>query len=245
VPGLLRRAVERFAALLPVSTDNISLDFKVKQFLKGTRYPNPMRNQAWLGSFTPDEQQSLFSADVKRELAGFNPYGRLLDLESEHAQDSPLNRLTYQYFNGYLTDDILFKVDRTSMACSLEARSPFLDHTFAGFVCTIPERLRLHRLKTKYIFKRSLRGLVPPEILARSKKGFGIPVAKLILGGLREQFLREFEAEKIKREGFFNPLLVTTLLNDHMAGRRDNRKLLWTLMMFQLWLKNYLGEDGL
>src|SRR5262249_33297090 len=149
--------------------------------------------------------------------------------------DSALNRLTYQYFNCYLTDNILFKVDRTSMACSLEARSPFLDHTFAGFVCSIPERMRLRRLKTKYILKRSLRGRVPPEIISRKKKGFGIPVAKLILGGLREQFLHEFEEGKIKREGFFNPKSVTKLLSDHMAGKRDNRKLLWTLMMFQLW----------
>lgn len=241
IPNFLRSAVEWGANFLPVSTDNFSLDFKIKQFLKGARYANPMRNQAWIGSFTPDEQQLLFSADVNRELAGFNPYSKLMELENEHAQDSPLNRLTYQYFNCYLTDNILFKVDRTSMACSLEARSPFLDHTFAEFVCSIPENLRLKGLQAKYILKRSLKNRLPEEILARSKKGFGIPVAKLILGQLKEDFQREFDAEKIKKEGFFNPNFTTKLFADHIAGKRDNRKLLWTLMMFQLWSKHYLN----
>lgn len=240
VPALLRSTIERMAALLPVSTDNFSFDFKVKQFLKGVHYANPMRNQAWIGSFTPEEQHGLFSTEVQRELSSFNPYCKLMELESEHAQDSPLNRLTYQYFNCYLTDNILFKVDRTSMACSLEARSPFLDHTFAEFVCTIPEHLRMRYLKSKYILKRALRGRVPTQILARGKKGFGIPVAKLIMGGLKQLFLDEFEPAKIKREGFFNPEFISRLLNDHMAGKRDNRKLLWTLMMFQLWRRNYL-----
>ncbi|MEW6730452.1 MAG: asparagine synthase (glutamine-hydrolyzing) [Acidobacteriota bacterium] len=243
VPAAVRATVERVATLLPVSVNNFSFDFKVKQFLKGARYANPMRNQAWIGSFTPEEQHELLSTEIQRELAGFNPYGRLIELESEHAQDSPLNRLTYQYFNCYLTDNILFKVDRTSMACSLEARSPLLDHNFAEFVCAIPEWLRLRHLKSKYIFKRSLRGRVPIEILKRSKKGFGIPVAKLILGGLRDLFVSEFRIEKIKREGFFNPVYVTRLLDEHLAGKRDNRKLLWTLMMFQLWRKYYLNDS--
>ncbi|MBI4853939.1 MAG: asparagine synthase (glutamine-hydrolyzing) [Acidobacteria bacterium] len=241
VPKPFQAAISWAANLLPVSTDNFSLDFKIKQFLKGARYQNPMRNQAWIGSFTPDEQQELFSSDVNRELAGFNPYSKLTELENEHAQDSPLNRLTYQYFNCYLTDNILFKVDRTSMACSLEARSPFLDHTFAEYVCSLPEYLRLNGLKTKYILKRSLTSKIPSEIINRRKKGFGIPVAKLILGGLREEFKHEFEAEKIKREGFFNPNFTSKLLSDHLEGKKDNRKLLWTLMMFQLWSKNYLS----
>ncbi len=241
IPKVFRSAIEWGANLLPVSTDNFSFDFKVKQFLKGARYPNPIRNQAWIGSFTPDEQQLLFSSDVNRELAGFNPYSKLMELENEHAQDSPLNRLTYQYFNCYLTDNILFKVDRTSMACSLEARSPFLDHNFAEFVCSIPEHLRLKGLKAKYILKRSLVGKLPEEILSRGKKGFGIPVAKLILGQLRKDFQQEFDAEKIKKEGFFNPNFTSKLLAEHVAGKRDNRKLLWTLMMFQLWSKHYLN----
>lgn len=242
VPQGVRSTIERMANLLPVSTDNFSFDFKVKQFLKGARYANPMRNQAWIGSFTPEEQHELFSAEVQRELAGFNPFGKLMELESEHAQDSPLNRLTYQYFNCYLTDNILFKVDRTSMATSLEARSPFLDHTFAEYVCSLPESLRLKRFKSKYILKRSLKGRVPDEILNRAKKGFGIPVAKLILGGLRKLFEEEFQIDKVKREGFFNAPFVNRLMTDHMSGRRDNRKQLWTLMMFQLWRKNYLQE---
>jgi asparagine synthase (glutamine-hydrolysing) len=241
LPRWLRRLIGQSAKYLPVSTDNLSLDFKIKQFLKGTSYQNPWRNQVWIGSFTPEEQQQLLAPEIQRELGDFNPYNRLLELETEHAQDSPLNRLTYQYLNCYLSDNILCKVDRTSMASSLEARSPFLDHNFAEFVCALPEHLRLRGNIGKYLLKVGLRGRLPATILRRPKKGFGIPVAKLILGGLREQVIAEFQPDKLRQEGFFNPDYVQKLLTNHLAGRQDNRKLLWTLLMFQLWYKNYLS----
>jgi asparagine synthase (glutamine-hydrolysing) len=127
------------------------------------------------------------------------------------------------------------------MASSLEARSPFLDHNFAEFVCALPEHLRLRGNIGKYLLKVGLRGRLPATILRRPKKGFGIPVAKLILGGLREQVIAEFQPDKLRQEGFFNPDYVQKLLTNHLAGRQDNRKLLWTLLMFQLWYKNYLS----
>jgi asparagine synthase (glutamine-hydrolysing) len=237
VPRLLRRGAERLAAWLPVSTKNFSFDFKVRQFLKGAAYPEPLRTQVWLGSFSPPELDDLLTDEVKSELAGFDPFAAANGDGAAGPREGAgwLNRLIYRYCKSYLTDDILFKVDRASMAASLEARAPFLDVDFVAFVNRLPPALKLRGRTTKYLLKRALEGKVPHEVLYRPKKGFGIPVAQWLREDARALAQEAFEPACLRRTGLFRPDAVGRLFEEHVSGRKNNRKPLWTLLMFCLW----------
>jgi len=225
------RMVRPLAEMLPASRENLSLDFKIKRFLRGIGPAPEIRDQIWLASFTPSEQRALL-----QDGAEIDEFQDVVEAAAHCNSPDPMDRLSYLYCKFYLQDDILTKVDRASMACSLEVRAPFLDYTFVEFVNSIPFHLKLKGLTSKYILKRAMRDKLPPDILARRKKGFGIPVAQWLASELRPLALDMFSEARIQRQGLFNPGEVTRLLNEHLSGKKDNRKQLWTLLMFQLWL---------
>jgi len=131
-------------------------------------------------------------------------------------------------------------VDRTSMANSLEVRVPYLDHRLVEFACGLPANMKLNGLTTKYILKKTAKEMLPNEIIHRTKKGFGVPVAKWIKDELKDFILDILDEKKIKREGVFNPKFIGDLLEDHFNGTKDNRKLIWTLVVFELWRTNWI-----
>jgi asparagine synthase (glutamine-hydrolysing) len=147
--------------------------------------------------------------------------------------------LIYLYVVTYLQDDILVKVDRASMACSLEVRAPFLDVDLVGFLSSVPPGLKLHRLRGKEILKRAMAGRLPPGIAGRRKKGFGIPVAEWLKGPLRGLLEDELSVSRLRSQGLFQPEVVRQLVLEHISGRRDHRKQLWTLLVFQLWHRRW------
>jgi asparagine synthase (glutamine-hydrolysing) len=243
VPGFIHtRLVTPLAQRLPVSTRNMSLDFRIKQFLKGIGYPAAIRNQVWLGSFSRDEQPHILNKDVMTSLNGFNPYSEIMDAEHGMRFRDPTEEIIYLYSRFYLADDILTKVDRASMACSLEVRAPFLDVDFAEFVNSLPSRYKLRGLTRKYILKKSLENKLPHDILYRKKKGFGIPLSKWIKKDLLHMLLDIFSPARIRQAGIFNASAVTQLIDDHVSGARDNRKQIWTLLMFEQWRTNYAAS---
>ena len=230
------RLVWPLVSRLPVSTDNFSLDFKVKQFLRGARYGQALRNQVWLGAFDAEEQSGLLNGG----LDGIDPYDDLTRAAREVSAADPVERLIALYCRFYLADDILVKADRASMATSLEVRAPFLDYTLVDWLGTMPSNLKLHGMTTKYILKKAMADRLPPGIAARGKKGFGIPVAKWFKGELRELACDTLSEARIRDQGLFEWPAVSRLLDDHFKGVRDNRKQLWTLFMFQLWYDEYV-----
>jgi asparagine synthase (glutamine-hydrolysing) len=234
VPRLLHdRLVVPLADRLPVSTANFSFDFKVKRFLRGAAAPASERHPVWLGSFTPAEQREVLLRPAGDPLeAHRRPFG-------EAPTGDHLERLVYLYAKTYLQDDILVKVDRASMACSLEVRAPFLDVELAEFLGRVPARLKLHRFDTKHLLKRAMADALPAGIAARAKKGFGVPVAEWIKGELREAVQDELSPERLRQQGLFEPGAVQRLLAEHLSGHRDHRKPLWTLFVFQLWHRRW------
>lgn len=230
------RIIRPLAERLPVSDDNFSFDFKVKRFLRGIGPRSAIRDQIWLGAFTPAEQRSLLAGNAPQ----IDGYEDVLAAEKNCASRNGLERLIYLYCKFYLQDCILTKVDRASMACSLEVRAPFLDYTFVEFANSIPAALKLKGLNSKYILKKAMQNKLPREIIGRGKKGFGIPVAKWFRNGARSLMLDALSESQIRRQGIFNPAEVSRLVDEHLRGRKDNRKQLWTLFIFQLWLENHL-----
>jgi asparagine synthase (glutamine-hydrolysing) len=134
---------------------------------------------------------------------------------------------------------VLTKVDRASMACSLEVRVPLLDRRVVELAASLPMRLKLRGLTTKWALKRAVRGMLPEDILARPKKGFGVPLARWFREELRPLLREACAPDLIRRAGLFRPEVVARLLAEHDAGRRDHRKKLYTLLAFQLWAERY------
>jgi asparagine synthase (glutamine-hydrolysing) len=235
----LHPLLTRLGNLLPVSDDNISFDFKVKKFLSGIGYPDTIRNYVWLGSFSfPDLEESLSSTirpqfDQKRLIEEISLYEKGFPLQDR------MTLLQYLDLKLYFQESILVKVDRASMASSLEVRAPFLDHELVEFVMGLPSNLKLKGFTSKYLLKKAVRNILPVEILQRKKKGFGVPIAKWIKGPLKELFMDLLSPNRIQREGFLDPHYVEVLLQDHLKNRRDNRKQLWTLLIWQLWVDRY------
>ncbi len=131
------------------------------------------------------------------------------------------------------------------MSTSLEVRVPFLNRDLLDFGTQLPLELKLRRLTTKYLLKKSMRGILPDRVINRPKKGFNMPVAEWLTSSLKELLLDMLAEERIVRQSLFDYSYIHQLLDDHLARRRDNRKLLWTLLMFQLWYQRYVEETGL
>jgi asparagine synthase (glutamine-hydrolysing) len=223
---------------VPVSTDNFSFDFKLKRFLRGARSPAELRHPLWLGSFAPDEQARLLrgtAADCFEEQRA---------AYTQAPTRNKLERLIYLYAKTYLQDDILVKVDRASMASSLEVRAPFLDVELVEFLGRVPPRLKLRRFDTKHLLKRAMADALPPGIAGRAKKGFGIPVAEWFKGELREPLQDELSPARLVQQGIFEPAEVQRLVSEHLSGRADHRKQLWSLFVFQLWHRRWADQSG-
>jgi asparagine synthase (glutamine-hydrolysing) len=239
VPQLLHESlVISLVDRLPVSTSNFSVDFKLKRFVRGAKQPPDTRHAVWLGSLSPDEQRALMTR------TSGDPFTEQRQAFAAAPTRDPLERLVYQYASTYLQDDILVKVDRASMANSLEVRAPFLDVELVEFLGRVPPRLKLRRFDTKHLLKRAMTGVLPSGIPARKKKGFGIPLGEWFKGELREPLQDELSPERLRQQGFFEPQEVQRLISEHLSGRRDHRKPLWTLFVFQLWHRRWLERRG-
>jgi asparagine synthase (glutamine-hydrolysing) len=239
LPEILKRSVKTLASRLPVSHADVSADFRIKQFLRGAGVSSEIRFFIWMGSFTESEKKELLTSDLRATLAPDNTYEDVFAYVRESGLNKDLERILYLSMKLYLQDDILVKVDRASMANGLEVRCPLLDQDFVEFACRLPMQYKLHGLKTKYLLKRAAAGILPDQIINRKKKGFGIPISKWLTGELKSYMLDYLGEEKIRRQGFFNYPYVKRLIDDHLEKRKDNRKFLWTLLIFQIWHERF------
>jgi asparagine synthase (glutamine-hydrolysing) len=192
-----------------------------------------------MGSFAAEERTTLLSPEM-RDVVAAGGQVRLADEDGLDARD-PLNQVLLMDMRLYLENDILVKLDRASMMASLEGRVPLLNNDFVEHATGLPLDMKLRGLQSKFLLRRALRGILPDAILNRPKKGFGIPVADWFRGPLKQQMQSVLSSDRIARKGFFDPATVTRLIGDHLAGRRDNRKQLWTLFVFELWHDGYVS----
>jgi asparagine synthase (glutamine-hydrolysing) len=242
VQARLGAAAQSLAGLLPVSRKNFSFDFKVKRFAQGLGFPPDLRHQAWMGSFLPAELSGVLAAGVRDDALAEDPYAVVERFRDRSGARDAYDQQVYQYARLYLTGDVLVKVDRASMACALEVRAPLLDTRIVEFAAAIPGELRLKGMTTKYLLKEAVRPWLPAEIIDRPKKGFGVPIGSWLRGPLRPLAEALLAPEKLRREGYFEPTWVRRLLDEHLAGKADHRKPLWTLLAFELWLERFGPE---
>ena len=193
--------------------------------------------------FTNLNRRSLYTSDFARQLGPGGYVANLFNKLVENVKsDEPIDRLLYLDSKTYLPGDILTKVDRMSMAVSLEARAPLLDHKLIEFVTRVPAALKLAGLETKHLLKRAVRDLVPAEILNRPKQGFGVPIQEWINQQLRSRIRDTLSDARTKQRGYIDSHYVSVLLDEHERGRRDHSMSLWALVMLELWHRQFL--DG-
>jgi asparagine synthase (glutamine-hydrolysing) len=190
--------------------------------------------------FHADERRALYSEDLVDELTG-SPAERVLAARLGRFRDLPSrSRMMRLDFETYLPEDVLTKVDRMSMAHSIESRVPLLDNRVVDFAATVPARMKLANGRQKHLLKEVAASILPPGIVDRRKQGFGVPLGVWFRGGLTN-FLREvLTAPRTRQRGYFSPAFVDRLVREHVGGRRDHTLRLWQLLVFELWHRRYL-----
>ncbi|MGQ0560261.1 MAG: asparagine synthase (glutamine-hydrolyzing), partial [Gemmatimonadota bacterium] len=241
LPAPVHAAARVAAAALPVSHGNFSFGFKVQSFLRGAAAQAPMNRALWLSSFAPGEQRALLREALWREGgAGENAFAAITRAWQQSAAAEPLARATHLDAVTYLPNDILMKVDRASMRVALEVRAPFLARDVVDLAFAVPDAFRMKRVTGKRMLRAAVEDLLPASILERPKKGFGIPVAAWLNGPLRELVNDLFAQDAVERAGLFDYDEIRRMLTAHRSRKRDYRKPLWTLLVFELWRQNYL-----
>ena len=236
LPEWIIHAMRLCADRLPTSMNNLSFDFRLKQFLKGMSYKGLVRSQVWLGAFSDRDSEKLLAPSLQKQAS--RAYSTLSQL-TPGGNTHWMQALQAFYFQFYLQGDILVKVDRASMANSLEVRSPFLDDRLVQSMLGMPASLKMKSGVPKYFLKKAMVGRLPSNIIYRGKKGFGIPIAKWIRQDLRNEFEATLSGAELKKDGLFSPAEVRRLLDEHHSGKTDNRKKLWTLYVFQKWKRQW------
>ena len=238
LPSPVIHALRSMAALLPSSDKDIAFDFRVKQFLRGFGENARHTHTRWLGGFLPEEKSALLHPELAHALRGTHGLEPIDDVyRGSTLAPGSLNGTILAYLRTYLPDDILFKVDRASMYASLEVRAPFLDVEVVELINSLPQDLKRRGANGKYLLKRLMRGKLPDAIIDRPKKGFGIPLSAWLREDLRPLCEDLLDAPLLRQQGYFNAPYIERLKREHMTGRANHRKLLWTLMAFQLWLR--------
>ena len=241
LPAVLREGVIRQAVgLLPSSELKRGRVRSVKRFLRAASLPPVERYLQWVSVFNPEAKRELYTDEFRRETEGADVRRWLAPWFARANGAGVVDASLLADTMTYLPNDLLVKVDIASMAVSLEARSPFLDHHVIEFAARLPERLKLRGLTTKYILKRTLTKLLPPQNLSRSKMGFGVPVGHWFRGQM-QPFLREhLLSEKAAGRGYLRPEGVARLVEEHTRGERDHTHQLWTLLMLELWFRRFI-----
>ncbi len=240
VPKFIRnKLIKRIVHLLPASKKRLSFEFKAKKFISGIDYPPEVSNYIWWGAYNPAEKEKLFTPELKSHLEE-DPYLPVFNHSENCQARQAMDRLSYLDMKLYLQDDLLVKVDRMSMANSLEIRVPFLDHDFVDLATSIPSSLKLKGLRTKYILKKTMSRHLPREAIHRPKIGFDIPLGVWIKNELRDFTLSVLSPSNLKNHGFFNGSYIKKLLEEHFEGLHNHRQLLWPLIIFQFWYDEYM-----
>ena len=202
------------------------------------------RYAAWGAHFSPRERQQLYADSFQSIVACSDPEGLFSKVFEESDADNCTDAALDADVALYLADDLLVKMDRASMAHSLEARSPFLDHTLMEFVASLSPKMKLAGNQKKYLLKASLRGEIPDEILDRPKMGFCVPLARWFQEDLREMAHDVLLSSRAKQRGYFSALGIERLLTEHCSHQVDHGSHLWDLLVFELWNRTFVDGDG-
>jgi asparagine synthase (glutamine-hydrolysing) len=243
IPRLVREQVlEPAIEAIPAAGDSRSLFGKARRFLSVAGRPAGERYLRWTSAIADELKRELCTGEFLTRTSRAQAIFHVQPWFEGNGEMDIVDRGLMADTARYLPNDLLVKVDIATMAVSLEARSPFLDHRLMEFAASLPAGYKLRRLTTKHLLKRALRGLLPPENLSRSKMGFGVPIGRWMRTDLNDFLRANVLSEKALNRGYFRPKVVRQLVDDHAEGRRDYSSQLWTLLMLELWHQELLDK---
>jgi asparagine synthase (glutamine-hydrolysing) len=229
-----------FRALAPLAGIRPAvLPYRVRRALELLSHPAPRRYARLMSYFGPEQKRALYSDALRDELCDVDSYRLFEEAFAASAAEDDVGRAIDTDVNTYLPGDLLPKVDITTMAHSLEARSPLLDHHLLEWAAGLPTRMKVRSGGTKLIMKRALAEWLPPEVVNRPKMGFGVPLAAWLRGELRDYAYDLLTDRTAGRRGLFRPAAVSKLLREHDAGI-DRSRQLWALIQFEQWHRIFL-----
>lgn len=240
LPKVVKRNIlEPMADRLPPTRQKKGMINSYKRFIQGTRLPKSLMHARWMVFLEEVERMRLFSKDVLEQIGHVDPYAFIHDIRKNVLGMDDVTMTGYIDVNSYLVDDILVKVDRMSMATSLETRVPYLDHRVVEFSFTLPPSLKMRGFSTKYLLQKAFWYDLPREVQNRDKQGFSIPIKNWIRNELRPMMLGLLDEGRIRQQGFFDPGYVAQLVEEHLDGRENHSHKLWALMVFEQWYDLY------
>lgn len=245
MPEKMRQATCHFLAeALPVTEKKKGVANYLARFFEGAAYPGDLRHVRWMSFWNDQQKRALYQGDMATALSK-ETHACIMRVMDSYKGSDALNRLLYTDVRSYLTDNILPKVDRMSMATSLEVRVPILDHKMVEFAFSLPGRFKIRGVReTKYIFKKSMEPYLPREILKRPKQGFSIPIKNWLKGPMRDFLMDTLNERVIGEGGVFRWETVDRLIQDHVKGVKNHSHRLWGLLMFQLWRSEFMEKRG-
>ena len=241
IPRVLRGALVEFpAGLLPASELKRSRLRDGKRFLNAAGLPTAERYVRWMSSFDRKAKKGIYTDAFASTINGTDASAIIGSWFDRAAGTGIVDAAMFTDQMTYLPNDLLVKVDIATMANSLEARSPFLDHKVIEFAASLPDTLKMRGRETKSLLKKVAARLVPSDVIYRRKMGFGVPIGKWFRGEMKG-FLREvLLSERSLNRGVIRPEVVTTYVEQHIAGQRDYAFQLWTLLMLELWFQRFI-----
>jgi asparagine synthase (glutamine-hydrolysing) len=237
LPSPFRFIIEEIVNNLPISNSKISIEHKLKRFVKFAGQSDMITSHAlWRSIFDKTTLKALLHSDIFLELNDFDVSCQYKALAKSNFKHS-VNDYCFLDFKNYLSADMLVKVDRMTMMNSLEARLPFLDQPFVEYSFRVPSEYKVRGLKKKYLMKKALTNLLSAETVNRRKQGFNVPLFWWIKGPLKP-LLTEYIQSNSNAYEFIDRNTVNMLLCDHINGRTDNSFQLWNLLIFFIWYEN-------
>jgi len=240
MPGFLKKLGSLLPSLLPDSVDPKNRVRNLKRFLTVINLPSAERYQRWIGVFEDDCKGTLYSAGFRERSSLSDPLAFLIPYLKMSDDIDIVDRALMADTNLYLPYDLLVKVDIASMANSLEARSPFLDHNLMEFAASLPANFKVRGLVKKFILKEAIKGLIPHENVYRRKMGFGVPIGGWLRTDLKGFLCETLLSGRSLGRGYFNQEVIKDMVNRHVEGRADLAYKLWALLMLELWHRRFI-----
>lgn len=245
IPNFIRKGVvESSINNLKPTTKKKGLVNKAKRFIEGTAYDDKLSHARWRIFVSEQLRNNLFSNDSLKEIVT-PPAHHIFNLFDRAGERGDLNKSLYVDVKSYLVDNILTKVDRMSMAVSLEARVPYLDPDLVSLAFQVPEKFKVTSKDTKIILKKLASKYVPEECVYRPKEGFSIPIKNWLSSEFRPLMEDLLDKDKIKNEGIFNFTTIDKLKQEHLNGTANHSHILWSMIVFQDWKKRWLEGEAL